>query len=156
MKGNVKVLAELNQLLAEELTAVNQYMVHSEMCANWGYQGLHKLVQGRAIDEMKHAEKLIERILFLEGLPVVSKLNKVQIGADIPKQLANDVKAEYDAVKHYNAVIKLCASVGDNATKEVLDEILDDEDRHVDALEEKQDQVKQMSLQIFLTTQVAE
>ncbi len=155
MKGNEKVLAKLNELLAEELTAINQYMVHAEMCEDWGYERLHESVHKRAITEMKHAEKLIERILFLEGRPVVSELNKINIGAEVPQQLQFDVEGEYAAVKSYNEGIKICVEAADNATKDVLDGILEDEDGHVDEIEALQTQVEQMGLQIFLTTQVA-
>ena len=156
MKGNNKLIAALNGLLADELTAINQYMVHGEMAENWGYGKLKKLVRERAITEMKHAEKLIERILFLEGIPIVSELNKINIGIDVPKQLGNDLAAEMSAVKNYNSAIKLAADVLDNATKELLDSILNDEDGHVNAIEEKQDQIKQMGLQNFLMTQAGE
>jgi bacterioferritin len=156
MKGNPKLLKVLNELLADELTAINQYMVHAEMAESWGYGKLNKLVRARAITEMKHAERLIERILFLEGIPVVSELKKIFIGADVPKQLANDLAAEMGAVKSYNQAIALAAEVGDNATKEILDSILKDEDDHVDEIEEKLDQVKQMGIQIFLMTQTGE
>ena len=156
MKGNEKLIRALNGLLADELTAINQYMVHSEMAENWGYGKMHKLVQARAITEMKHAERLIERILFLEGQPTVSTLKKITIGSDIPKQLANDLASELGAVKSYNAAIKLACEVSDNATKELLEHILKDEDGHVDEIEEKQDQIGQMGLQNFLSTQVGE
>lgn len=156
MKGNEKLIKALNGLLADELTAINQYMVHSEMAENWGYGKMHKLVETRAITEMKHAERLIERILFLEGQPTVSTLKKITIGSDIPKQLANDLASEMGAVKNYNAAIKLACEVGDNATKELLEHILKDEDAHVDEIEEKQDQIGQMGLQNFLSTQVGE
>jgi bacterioferritin len=126
------------------------------MLENWGYVRLAKKVRARALVEMKHAEKLIERILFLEGVPVVSKLAPIHIGADVPKQLANDLAAENDAVKKYNASIKLAVEVGDNATKEILDSILNDEDAHVDELEEQRDQVAQMGLQIYLSAQTRE
>src|SRR4030042_3818263 len=101
MKGNEKLLGTLNSLLSDELTAINQYIVHSEMCANWGYDKLHESFEKRAIDEMKHAEQLIGRILFLEGMPVVSKLNQIKIGADVEKQLKNDHASEEDAIKSY-------------------------------------------------------
>ena len=156
MKGNAKLLASLNSLLADELTAINQYMVHSEMNANWGYQRLHKHFEKRAIDEMKHAEKLIGRIVFLEGTPVVSELRKISIGADAAKQLVNDHAAEADAIKSYNAAIKLAGDVADFATREILEDILNDEDRHIDGIEELQDQIGHMTLPIFLTTQVKE
>ncbi len=153
MKGDPRVLEVLNSLLADELTAINQYMVHSEMNDNWGYQKLHKTIEKRAIDEMKHAEQLIGRILFLEGLPVVSKLNQIKIGADVEKQLKNDHAAEEDAIKSYNEAIKFAGEVNDFATREVLEKILNDEDRHIDKIEELQDQISQMSLQIFLGRQ---
>lgn len=156
MKGNEKLIRALNGLLAEELTAINQYMVHSEMAESWGYGRLKKLVYARSITEMKHAERLIERILFLEGQPTVSTLKKIMIGTDVPKQLANDLAAEMGAVKSYNAAIKLAMEVGDNVTKQLLEDILKDEDDHIDEIEEKQDQIAQMSLQIFLANQVGE
>jgi len=156
MKGNIKVLTVLNDLLADELTAINQYVVHGEMDENWGYGKLQKLVKGRAITEMKHAEKLIERILFLEGTPIVSNLNKIRIGADIPRQLANDLASEMDAVKKYNAAVKVATEASDNVTKELLESILKDEDGHVDGLEEKLDQIGQMGIQNFLALQAGE
>jgi bacterioferritin len=156
MKGNKKLIDALNARLSEELGAINQYIVHTEMLDNWGYVRLSKKVKARAIAEMKHAEKLIERIIFLEGTPVVSKLNPIRIGADVPKQLANDLAAENDAVAKYNATIKLAVEVGDNATKEVLDSILDDEDAHLNELEEQLDQIKQMGLEIYLGAQTKE
>lgn len=156
MKGNDKVLAELNGLLADELTAINQYVVHAEMAENWGYGKLKKLVGSRSITEMKHAEKLIERILFLEGTPIVSKLNTIRIGADIPKQFANDLGAEMMAVKNYNKAIRVAMEAGDNATKELLESILKDEDGHVNQIEEKIDQISQMGIQNFLSIQTSE
>ncbi len=154
MKGNDKLITTLNALLADELTAINQYMVHSEMCDNWGYEKLHKYFEKRAIEEMKHAEKLIARVLFLEGRPVVSQLNKISIGAEVPKMLENDHAAEAGAIKAYNEGIKLAGEVNDFATREILEEILEDEDRHIDEIEELQDQIGHMTLPIFLTTQV--
>ena len=156
MKGNDNVLAVLNDLLADELTAINQYVVHGEMAENWGYGKLKKQVGGRAITEMKHAEKLIERILFLEGTPIVSKLNPIRIGSDIPKQFIHDLALEMLAVKNYNNAIRITVDAGDNATKEILESILKDEDGHVDEIEEKMDQVDQMGVQLFLTTQTGE
>lgn len=156
MKGNEKLLGVLNSLLADELTATNQYMVHSEMCDNWGYEKLHKHFEKRAIDEMKHAEKLIGRILFLEGLPVVTNLGKITIGDMVPKQLQSDHAAEEGAIKAYNDAIVLAGEVKDFATRDILQQILNDEDRHMDEIEELQDQINQMTLQVFLTTQVKE
>lgn len=154
MKGNPKLIETLNSLLSDELTAINQYMVHSEMCANWGYERLHKHFEQRAITEMKHAEKLIGRIIFLEGIPIVSKLREMHIGNEIPKMLANDHDAEEAAIKAYNEAIKLAGDVGDFATREMLEDILNDEDRHIDEIEELQDQISHMTLPIFLTTQI--
>jgi len=152
MKGNEKLLKTLNGLLADELTAINQYMVHAEMCASWGYSKLHDAIQARAVTEMKHAEALIERIIFLEGTPIVSKLNKINIGPDVPKMMSNDHAAEMVAVKGYNAAIKLATEVADNATKEILEHILKDEDGHVDEIEEQRDQIEQMGIAIYLST----
>jgi bacterioferritin len=154
MKGNKKLIGMLNQRLSEELGAINQYMVHSEMLENWGYGRLHKIVMARAVTEMKHAEKLIGRILFLEGTPVVNDLSDIKIGADVPKQFANDLASENGAVKNYNDTIRVAVEVGDNATKEILDGILKDEDAHVDEIEEQLDQVAQMSLQVYLGHQI--
>jgi bacterioferritin len=154
MKGDKKLIDVMNSLLADELTAINQYMVHSEMCDNWGYGKLHKTIEKRAIDEMKHAEKLIGRILFLEGLPIVSDLKKLHIGSEIPKMFANDHEKESGAVAAYNAAIKLAGDVKDFATREILESILKDEDGHIDGLEMVLDQIAQMGLPVFLTTQV--
>lgn len=154
MKGNKDLIVTLNALLADELSATNQYIVHSEMSANWGYDKLHEYFEKRAIDEMKHAEKLIGRILFLEGIPIVSKLQDIHIGSDVTKQLDNDHKAEAVAIESYNAAIKQAGDVNDFATREILEDILNDEDRHIDKIEELQDQISHMTLPLFLTTQV--
>lgn len=153
MKGNAQIIDSLNARLAEELTAINQYMVHSEMCDNWGYERLHKIIEKRAIDEMKHAEKLIARILFLDGRPIVSNLNKVTIGAEVEKMHLNDHAAEADAIKNYNESIKLAVEVGDNGTRELLERILHEEEDHIDLLEAQLDQIKQMGIQNYLVEQ---
>ncbi len=154
MKGDLKLIEVLNSLLADELTAINQYMVHAEMCEDWGYSKLHGKLEKRSIDEMKHAEKLIGRILFLEGIPIVTNLNKIHIGSDVVKQVANDHVAERDAIKAYNDAIALAGEVKDFATRDLLEQILMDEDKHLDDIEELQSQISQMTLPIFLTTQV--
>ncbi|MCK9217699.1 MAG: bacterioferritin [Firmicutes bacterium] len=154
MKGDPKLIEVLNSLLADELTAINQYMVHSEMCADWGYENLHKIFEKRAIDEMKHAEMLIGRILFLESVPIVTTLKDIFIGDEIPTQLENDRVAEMDAIAAYNDAISLAREVNDYATQEMLEKILIDEDKHIDEIEELQDQVEHMGLPIFLTTQI--
>ncbi len=153
MKGNEKVIAQLNGFLADELTAINQYIVHSEMCANWGYGKLHGKVEKRAIEEMKHAEKIIARILFLEGIPVVSNLKKINIGATVEAQIKNDLAAEAGAIQAYNDGIRLCLELGDNGTRELIDANLHDEEEHLDWLEAQLDQVAQMGLQNYLLGQ---
>jgi len=154
MKGNEKIIDKLNDLLADELTAINQYIVHSEMCANWGYEKLHKADEKRAIDEMKHAEKLIGRILFLEGSPVVDNLKKIHIGAHVEAQHKSDWAAENGAIKSYNDGIKLAVQIGDNGTRELFESILKDEEAHIDWLEAQLDQIKQMGLQNYLVEQI--
>jgi bacterioferritin len=153
MKGNEKIISILNDFLSDELTAINQYIVHSEMCANWGYDKLHGKTEKRAIDEMKHAEKLIARILFLEGIPVVSNLKKVNIGATVDAQLKNDLAGETEAIKGYNEGISLCLELGDNGTRELIDANLHDEEDHLDWLEAQLDQIAQMGLQNYLLGQ---
>lgn len=154
MKGNAKVIARLNVMLADELTAINQYMVHSEMCKNWGYERLHEAVEKRAIVEMHHAEKLIERILFLEGTPIVSKLNAIHVGPKVEEQLRNDLNAEKGAVKMYNESVMLAVEAGDNGSREILEKILKDEEDHVDWLEAQLDQLDQVGIQNYLAVQV--
>jgi bacterioferritin len=154
MKGNEKIIETLNSLLADELSAVNQYMVHSEMDDNWGYARLHEAVEKRAIDEMKHAEMLIGRILFLEGMPIVSNLNKLHIGEDVEKQYKNDWQAEIDAITAYNDGIKLSSSLNDHGTEQLFKNILKDEEDHLDWLEAQQDQIKQIGIQNYLAAQV--
>ncbi len=154
MKGNSKIIEQLNARLAEELTAINQYMVHAEMCDNWNYKRLDEAIEKRAINEMKHAEKLIARILFLGGVPVVSTLNKLYIGADVPKMHASDYTAEETAINNYNESIKLAAELGDNGTRDLLQSILNDEEEHIDWIEAQMDQISQMGIQIYLTEQI--
>jgi bacterioferritin len=154
MKGNDKIIEKLNDLLSDELTAINQYMVHSEMCANWGYEKLHEGAEKRAIDEMKHAERLIGRILFLDGKPTVSSLKKISIGPEVEDQHRNDWAAEDGAVKSYNDGIRLAVEVGDNGTRELFESILKDEEAHIDWLESQLDQIKQIGIHIYLVEQI--
>lgn len=154
MKGNERVIERLNVLLADELTAINQYMVHSEMCANWGYERLHEASEKRAIEEMKHAEKLIGRIIFLEGQPVVSTLNPLHIGQDVQAQLQHDHDAEEGAIKMYNDSVRLCLEAQDAGTRELLEDVLEDEEEHIDWLEAQFDQIKQMGMQNYLLRQL--
>jgi bacterioferritin len=154
MKAKPKIIEKLNALLADELTAINQYIVHSEMCANWGYERLHEAIEKRAITEMKHAEKLIERILFLDGIPIVSKLNKIEIGSDVKAQFENDLDAERMAVQAYNEGIQLAVESGDNGTRVLLESILADEEHHVDWLEAQLAQIEQIGIENYLTEQM--
>lgn len=154
MKGNEKMIEHLNLRLVEELTAINQYMVHAELCNNWRYEKLHKEIEKRAIVEMKHAEKLIARVLFLEGRPVVSNLNKMHIGDEVPKMHMNDHMLEVDALRGYNESISVAAELGDNGTREMLESILKDEEEHIDEIESHLDQIKQMGVENYLSGQI--
>lgn len=156
MKGNPKVIEALNQRISEELSAVLQYMVHAELCENWGYKKLAEAIEKRALTEMQHWEKLVKRIIFLEGEPLVTKIAPVHIAADVEKIHQNDLGAEYEAQKAYNDTIKLAAELGDHGTKVLLEEILKDEEDHIDWLEAQLDQIKQMGLQNYLTEQTEE
>ena len=153
MKGNDKVIAVLNQLLADELTAISQYMVHSEMCANWGYEKLHQAVEHQALDEMHHAEWLIQRIIFFEGAPIVSKLNPMKIGKNVLEIVTIDQADELDAIRAYNAAIRLAQEVDDQATADLLRKILLMEEGHVDWAEQQSDQIEQMGLATYLSNQ---
>jgi len=153
MKGNEKLLMVLNQLLADELTAISQYMVHSEMCDNWGYEKLHKAIEAQAIDEMHHAEWLIQRIIFLEGTPIVTNLNPMKIGAKVLDMITNDQDAELGAVRAYNAAIALAHEVNDQASVDLLIRILKMEEGHEDWAEIQRDQIEQMGLQNYLANQ---
>ena len=154
MKGHEKILKILNDFLADELTAINQYMVHSEMCADWGYDRLHEAIEKRAIEEMKHAEALIGRILFLEGSPTVSVLREMHIGSAVDVQLKNDRQSEFEAIKAYNDGIRVCVELGDNGTRELLESNLEDEETHIDWLEAQLDQIDQMGLAQYLLGQL--
>jgi len=154
MKGNEQVIKQLNTRLAEELTAINQYFVHAEMCENWRYKRLHEMIFKRSIQEMKHAEKLIARILFLEGVPIVSELNKIHIGNEIPKMYKNDHSAEAAAILGYNESIRVAVEAGDNGTRELLDSILKEEEEHIDLIEAQISQISQMGVQNYLVEQI--
>ena len=153
MQGNNKLLTVLNQLLADELTAINQYMVHSEMCENWGYEKLHEAIENQAKDEMHHAEWLIQRIIFLEGTPAVAKLNPIKIGTSVLEMITNDQEAELGAVRAYNGAIALAHEVDDQASVDLLIRILKMEEGHVDWAEIQRAQVDQMGLENYLTNQ---
>jgi bacterioferritin len=153
MKGNAKLLTVLNSLLADELTAINQYMVHSEMCENWGYGKLHKAIRKQAMDEMLHAEWLIERIIFFDGAPTVSKLNTIRIGKTVSEMISNDNGDELNAIHAYNNAIKLSREVDDQGTVDLLTKILKMEEGHVDWAEIQRAQIEQMGLENYLNSQ---
>jgi bacterioferritin len=154
MKGNAEILDQLNEALSEELTAINQYFLHAEMCENWGYNKQSAASKKQSKDEMKHAETLIERILFLEGRPNLTKYQKLTIGSNVPEMIANDLKLEYGAVELYNRIIDNATKKNDQGTAELLKKILREEEAHVDGLEEMQDEIRDMGVQIYLSVQV--
>ncbi|MCI0419779.1 MAG: bacterioferritin, partial [Acidobacteria bacterium] len=135
MKGSAKIIELLNQALTKELTAINQYFIHSKMCENWGYLALAKKYYDESIGEMKHAEELIKRILFLEGTPNMTRYDKIKVGDTVKKQLESDLQIELDAIEQLKPGIKLCLEEMDHATRELLEEILVDEEEHVDWIE---------------------
>ena len=153
MKGNPKVLELLNRVLRKELTGINQYIVHSRMCANWGYHVLAKHARQESIEEMKHADIVIERILFLEGTPNMAELDKLLIGRDVREQLANDLALEDAALKILRPGIVVCNDAGDHATREILEHLIVDEEKHVDWLEAQLHQIKEMGYENYLTLQ---
>jgi bacterioferritin len=154
MKGNEELITVLNSLLADELTAINQYVVHSEMCENWGYGKLHKAIWKQAMEEMHHAEWLIERIIFLDGAPTVSKLNPINIGKTVLEMINNDNGDELNAVKAYNSAIKLGRKVDDQGSVDLLTKILKMEEGHVDWAEMQRAQIEQMGMENYLVNQI--
>ncbi len=154
MKGDPGLIQTLNDLLAQELAAINQYMVHAEMCDQWGYAKLHEVIEKQAIDEMHHAEWLIDRILFLEGRPNVSRLDDVHIGKNVEEIMVSDEGAEERAVKMYNDGIEKAVQVNDHGTRDLLTTILKDEERHLDFDEQQRDQIQQMGLGNYLSKQM--
>jgi bacterioferritin len=154
MKGDAKVIALLNEVLANELTAINQYFLHARLCENWGYERLWKKVRAESIDEMQHADKVIQRILYLDGLPNLQKLGKLEIGETVLEQLQSDLALEKRAIPVLNAGVELCRGKGDNGTAELLEEILVDEEEHADWLEAQLTLVEQVGIQNYLAQQV--
>jgi bacterioferritin len=153
MKGNAKILIVLNSLLADELTVINQYMVHSEMCKNWGYGKLHLAIRKQAMDEMHHAEWLIERIIFFDGKPTVSKLNTIKIGKTVSEIIQNDGDDELEVVGDYNKAITLAHEVNDQGSVDLLIKILKMEEGHVDWAEIQRAQIDQMGMENYLANQ---
>lgn len=154
MKGKSEVLAVLAEMLKEELGAINQYMLHAEMQENWGYKKLAQMTKKQAMGEMKHAEKLVERILFLEGMPRMDELASLKIGRDVKEQLKNDLGLELGAVAAYNRAVEISRKAGDNATADFLQAILNDEEQHVDILETQLGLIDQLGLENYLAQQI--
>jgi bacterioferritin len=154
MKGNEEVLNLLNQLLTNELTAINQYFIHAKMCRNWGYNRLAKKVREESIDEMKHAELVIDRILFLDGVPNLQRYHKLHVGETVKEQLETDLQLEYAAIGFLNQGIEACRKVGDNATEDLMTKILVSEEEHTDWLETQLELVRQVGEQNYLSQQI--
>src|ERR1035437_5220937 len=156
MKGDAKVIAFFNQVLKAELTAINQYFLHAEMCENWGYKRLAKLAKKESIEEMVHAEKCMERILYLDGTPNMSDYFKINIGATVEAQLKNDLHLAYDPVKRLNDGIKLCTAANDAGSRELAEKILSDEEHHIDWLEGQLHAISEMGIANYLAQQLKE
>ena len=156
MKGDPRIIDTLNEVLTGELTAINQYFLHGKMCLNWGYAHLGKKIYEESIDEMKHADKLVERILFLDGLPNLQKLNKLSIGTSVVEILKSDLALESATPPLLNTTIALCRSVGDNGSEELLTHILADSEDHVDWLEQQAELLKQVGEAHYLSQQIRE
>lgn len=155
MKGNAKVLDELNRALREELTAINQYFLHAEMCENWGYERLAGYIKKQSIGEMKHAESLMERILFLDGIPSMQPL-QLTIGANVREMLKSDLELEVNAVAMYNGAVKVALENGDNGTRDLFVKLLKDEEEHVDWLEAQIHQIGELGYERYLSMQMGE
>jgi bacterioferritin len=156
MKGNPKVIALLNEALKEELTAINQYFLHAEMCENWHYDRLGGYIKKQSIDEMKHAESLIERILFLDATPNMTEAMQLAVGKTVKDQLESDLKLEVEAVSMYNRAVKVSREEGDNTSRELFERLLKDEEEHVDWLEAQLHQIGEMGYERYLSRQVAD
>jgi bacterioferritin len=154
MHGNEKVIAQLNAALSAELTAIVQYMTQSEMCQNWGYKRLGERTKVRAIEEMKHAEGLIERIIFLDSVPTVDVGLKPQLGSKVQQQLEINLKDELDAVRQYNDAVKVCAEARDDGSKALFEHMIQDEERHADYLEAQLHSIKEMGIANYLSQQL--
>ena len=154
MRGHDEVIELLNDVLTGELTAINQYFLHAKMCDNWGYKRLAAHVRDESIDEMKHAETLTERLLYLEGVPNLQRLSPLRIGETVPEQLGNDLAVEMAALQRLNDGIALCARLGDNGTRELLEDILVEEEHHVDWLETQLETIRQVGVENYLAQQL--
>lgn len=156
MQGSPKVLAALNEALKEELTAINQYFLHGEMCENWHYSKLADHIRKESIDEMRHAEALIERILFLDGIPIMTEAMQLTIGSNVQAQLESDLKLEINAVAMYNRFVELARDEADNASRELFERLLRDEEAHVDWLEAQVHQIRELGYERYLSQQIRE
>jgi len=154
MYGNEKVIEQLNSALSSELTAIVQYMTQSEMCQNWGYERLGESTNVRAIEEMRHAEGLIERIIFLDSIPTVEVGLKPQLGSKVQEQMEIDLKDEQDAVRQYNEAVKICVEARDEGSKALFEHMIQDEERHVDFLEAQLHSIKEMGIANYLAQQM--
>ena len=154
MKGNEEVLMLLNQLLTNELTAINQYFVHAKMCENWGYKRLYKKLSAESIDEMKHADQVISRILFLEGVPNLQALGKLRVGETVKEQMESDLQLEYSAINFLNQGIAACRAAADNASEDLFTRILVSEEAHTDWIETQLELIRQVGEQNYLTQQI--
>jgi bacterioferritin len=156
MQGNPKVIAALNEALREELQAINQYFLHAEMCENWHYNKLGDYIKKQSIDEMKHAEVLIERILFLDGVPNLTEPMRLTIGKNVKEQFESDLHLEVEAVGMYNQAVRTCREEGDNASRELFERLLKDEEAHVDWLEAQLYQIGEIGYERYLSQQIRE
>lgn len=156
MRGNEKVIAQLNAALSAELTAIVQYMTQSEMCQNWGYKRLGQRTKARAIEEMKHAEGLIERVIFLDEVPSVDVALKPQLGRNVQQQMEVNLKDEHDAVRQYNQAVKVCVEAGDEGSRALFEQMIKDEERHVDYLEAQLHSIEEMGIANYLAEQLHE
>lgn len=154
VKGNAQLIEVLNEILTAELTGINQYFIHAKMCGNWGYRRLHDFNRGESIDEMKHADAVIERILYLDGVPNLQRLGKVRVGETVPEQFALDLALEKEAIERLNRGIALAVEVGDNGTRELLAGILTSEEEHLDWLEAQMELLRQVGEANYLTQQI--
>jgi bacterioferritin len=154
MKGNEQVLALLNEVLKAELTAINQYFLHAEMCENWGYKKLSSVTRKESIEEMRHAESLMERILYLDGTPTMNELFPIRVGQNVKDQIQNDLQLEYEAVARLNRGVKTCEDAGDNGSRELVVKILTDEEHHVDYLEAQLHVIQEIGIENYLAQQI--
>ena len=154
MRGDPAVIEALNSILKAELTAINQYFVHAKMCSNWGYSKLGDHIRDESIDEMKHAERLVDRVLYFDGFPNLQRLAPIRVGETVEEQFASDLQLEYAAVERLNQGVALCVAKGDNGTRELLAEILVSEEEHIDWLETQQETIRQIGIENYLAQQI--